>query len=98
MSYIITAHGFTFEIDVNDWTSASGAESCVSQLDDWLSAQPAEDVAEIHAHFSTPEHWEIDEPRAAEKCSSEMGRIWLDVTSDWHRRPDSGHNFEITGV
>lgn len=95
---IISAHGFDFEVDVNDWSDAKSAEECVSRLDAWLSAQTAKDVEAIHSHFATPEHWELDEPRAAEKCSSEMGRIWLDVTRDWHRRPDGGHNFELAGV
>lgn len=94
----ITAHGFDFEVDVNDWSDTKSAEECVSRLDAWLSAQTAKDVQAIHNHFKTPEHWELDEPPAAERCSTEMGRIWLDVTSDWYRRPDGGHNFELTGV
>ena len=95
---IISAHGFNFEVDVNDWSDAKSAEECVSHLDAWLSAQTAKDVKAIHSHFATPEHWELDETPAAAAVSSEMGRIWLDVTANWHQRPDNGHNFEITGV
>lgn len=95
---IISVHGFDFAVDVSDWTDTASAESCVDRLSQWLSAQPASDVKAMHQHYSQPEYWELEETAAASAVSAAMGQIWLDVTADWHSRPDSGHNFEITGV
>jgi len=93
MIAIIEEKGFTFEVDLQDWSNEEGAEYCLYAISSWLMDRTESEVRLISEHFGRGIY---EEPTAiAAECEAEVGKIWLKATEGWHRVPDSGHNFII---